>query len=145
MAVRTAASLVKAILGDDYGPDSSGNLPDLTPRIVTANIMVNLLVDAAAAKGLSIADSGTDSQAEVIERYLAAHYYTKSDPTYSSRSTGGASGSFIRDSQEPEPYKNVALDLDHTGCLNALLKRQRASLEWLGKPRSDQVPYSQRD
>lgn len=141
MAIRTTSQLVKSIMGDDYGPRADGSLPDLTPYIVTANEIVDQVVIDAAKMGVSY----SAPRLELIERWLAAHYYTKADPAYTSRSTSGASGSFIRAQEEPEPYRNVAVDLDTSGALNAILRRNRARLVYLGKRPSEQIPIDERD
>lgn len=138
---RTDASLVKGVLMDDYGPRRDGTLPDLTAAIDTASAVVDQVQACAAAKGAP-QDAGVLA---LMERWLAAHYYTKSDPVYSSRSTKGASGTFVRDPKEPEPYKAAALDLDFSGCLAAVLERQRAAAVWLGKVPSEQIPVWERD
>lgn len=131
---RTIGKDVITLLGDDYGARTDGTYPDLTPYIATASAIVTRVLSCAVDKGKSL-DAAT---AELLERWLAAHYYTKNDPVYASRSAGGASGSFVRDPKEPEPYKNVALDLDPSGCLAAIFNRQRASVDWLGVPARDQ-------
>lgn len=137
MSQRTSPAAVQTLLGNDWGGGG------VQPYIDAATTVVDDLVTAAA--GLEPAYAFTPAKAEIIERYLAAHFYTKTDPTYTSKSTGGASGSFVRNPKEPEPYKDAAMQLDPTGMLNALLNRQRARLVWLGKPPSAQVPFYQRD
>lgn len=145
MAPRTTASLVQAVLGDDYGPRLDGSLPDLTPFITAANTITNRVVACASAKGLALSDGGQDTEAEQVERWLAAYFYTKQDPIYSSKSTSGASGSFVRDADEANPYRGAAINIDYSGCLAAILKRQFAFFSWLGKPPSAQIPVEQRD
>lgn len=138
---RTNSSAVIAVLGDDYGPRADGSTPSMTPYIDTASNLVDQVVVDSTAAGYSL----TGATLELIERWLSAHYYTKSDPAYTSRSTEGASGSFVRSSQDPEPYLGPAIDLDPSGCLNALLKRQRAGAVWGGKTASTQLTYDQRN
>lgn len=141
MSIRTTVTAVIKVLGNDYGPKFDGSLPDINPYIETASNLVDQMLTNARAKGYI----HTTTQLELIERWTAAYCYTKMDPTYSTRSTGGASGGFIRGKEEPEPYKDMATALDGSGCLNALLNRRRASLVWLGKVPSEQIPYDQRD
>lgn len=138
---RTSSSLVQGVLGDDYGKLTTGAYPPLTPYIDTASLLVDDLVAQIIAEG-GVALS--DERLEMIERWLAAHAYTKTDPTYSSKSTGGASGSFIRGQKEPEPYKDMALSLDPSGCLPAILNRNRVKFFWLGKRPSQQTDYQDR-
>ncbi len=133
---RTTSALVIGVLGDDYGPNASGTLPDLTPHIATASNIVDQVVADSTLNGFTL----LATTQELIERWLSAYYYTKMDPIYSSRS--GAS--FLRKSEEHE-YAAVAIDLDPSGSLNALLKRQRASGQWLGKPASQELTWDERN
>ena len=126
---RTSTTAVQTLLGANYGPNPDGSWPDLTPYVDTAENLVNSLVYQAKSQKRIKFNTAT---LELIERWLAAHCYTKMDPTYTSKSTSGASGSFVRGSKEPEPYKDMALSLDYSGCLNALLNRQRAGGFWNG-------------
>lgn len=138
---RTTSILVQDCLQDDYGKTANGSTPSLATPIATANAIVTQYVADVASRGLSAVSAPV---LELIERWLAAFYYTASDPTYSSRSTEGASGSFLRDDGK-NPYKQAALDLDPYGMLNALLSRQRASAVWLGKRASDELSFDQRN
>ena len=135
---RTTSDAVKATLGADNDLDDQ---PDLQRYLITAALIVNRVVTCAARKAFT----HTAQELEVIESWLAAHLYTKSDPTYSSRSTAGASGQFIRDPVTPEPYKDGAIMADVSGCLNAILNRKTAGGFWLGKPPSAQIDYEDRD
>jgi hypothetical protein len=137
LGIRTSSLLVLSVLGDDYGPRADGSLPDLTPYIATASNVVDQVAVDSSANGFNL----SGATLELIERWLSAHYYTKNDPTYTSR----AGASFVRGSQDPEPYVGPALDLDPSGCLNALLKRQRASGQWLGKPANQWQSFEQRN
>lgn len=138
---RTTPELVQGIMGDDYGPRENGVSPDLSPYIDTANALITRVNACAVRKGITL----STTELEILERWMAAHYYTKSDPTYNSRSTEGASGNFVRDPSEPEPYKNAAIDLDPSGCLNAMLKRQRAGGAWMGKSAADATTWNDRN
>jgi hypothetical protein len=141
MGLRTAPDKVVAILGDDYGRKVDGSLPNLNGYICTANNIVNSVVTAAAGDSLTY----TADTLELMERWLSAHAYTKSDPTYSSRSTAGASGSFIRGKDEQEPYKDMAMSIDPYGYLDAILNRKRARIMWLGKTESEALTADERD
>ena len=140
MARRTTEDAVKGILNKDYGPLPDGSLPSLIPYIDTASSVVDDAEQCASDYG----EAWPSGKAELIERWLAAHFYTKMDPTYSSRTTGRASGQFIRDPQVPEPYKDGAQMLDPTGCVSAILNRKMIRGGWLGKPPSDQTTAEQR-
>jgi hypothetical protein len=140
---RTDAATVKALLrngsvGGDY--DDTNN-PDLTYHIRAANSFVNRVNTCATAKGYTL----TSDELTDIETAVAAHFYTKSDRVYQSKSTMGASGAFVLDPQVPEPYKSLAMEMDPSGCVNALLNRQRVGGYWLGRPPSEQTDYVDRD
>lgn len=134
---RTTPEVVQSILGSDY---DTANMPDLTPRIRAANLLVSRVATCASDKGVPL----TTGELTEIEAWLAAWYYTKTDPVYLSRSTAGRSGAFVRGKEEPEPYKDGALALDPSGCLNALLNRRRAMVAWGGKVEADQIDVDQR-
>ena len=129
---RTDPSLVQAVLGKDY---DSLNSPDLTWCCTAANIIMNRVVECAIKKKKPLTDPGAypvgvDSEAEMIERLVAAHMYCAQDAPYSSRSTAGASGSFQTQKGttglEVTNYGKRALLLDVSGCLNAYDKRLTA-------------------
>ena len=134
---RTTSAAVILVLGGDYDTVS---LPSVTPYIDSATAIVDRVNAAATVKGYIL----STVELELIERWLSAHLYTKSDPTYQSRSTAGASGSFVRGPKEPEPYKDAAIAMDPSGCLNSQLNALRAGGFWLGKPPSAQIPYKDR-
>jgi hypothetical protein len=135
---RTSSALVQGLLLRDY---DTRNNPSLTPFIDTASLVVDAVAACAARKGLTVSDEFL----EMLERWLAAHYYTKNNPTYSSKSNDGRSASYIRDPKVPEPYKAGAMELDYTGCLLAVLNSgARVSMTWLGKRPREAVPFVDR-
>lgn len=138
MSIRTTSSAVQLVLSKEY---DTVNNPDLSTYIEIASAVVDDVATCASAKG----QAHTSTRLELIERVLSAHYYTKMDPVYTSRSTISASGSYVRDPKNPEPFKSMALELDGTGCLAAILAGSRAGMTWLGKPPSEQIPYYRRD
>ena len=133
---RTTSVAVGAVLANDW--DGSTNL---NPYIDSANAITSRVATCASTRGLSL----SSAELELVERWLAAHMYTASDPVYQSKSTEGASASFVRGKEEPEPYKARAMTLDYSGCLNAILNRKFAHASWLGKAPSEQIPYEDRD
>jgi hypothetical protein len=147
---RTTSALVQAVLGDNYGPKRDGSLPDLTEFIVTANTTVNRVQMMAATKvpPRVLLEGGYGSEAELVERWLAAHFYHCSDQTYNSRATEGASGQFQAGPPEKgfqsSEYGRMAVSIDWSGCLENLGKKQRAGAIWLGRYPSDQTPYDQK-
>jgi hypothetical protein len=130
---RTTPAKVEGILNRDY---DYVNRPDLAPYIETANDLVTRTVTAASTNGLTI----STTTAELIERWLAADCYVRSDSTHSSRSNAGASASFTRKGDE---YRKMAVALDPSGILLTLLTegKQRVDIFWLGK----QIPYQDRN
>lgn len=86
---RTSAGLVQQVLSPagDYDGEA-----DLTPYITTASSVVERLKLYAANAQPTV--PVTDDQLELIERWLAAHFYAIVDRPYASRSGGGSSGSF---------------------------------------------------
>lgn len=138
---RTTSGAVQAILGKDYDADLS---PDLAPFIRGANLLTTRVATCAAAKNWALS---TAELAE-IEAWIAAHLYTRSDKAYQSNSTDGASASYQGQTgmhMEASYYGQMAMDLDTSGCLTVLSKRQVAGGFWLGKPPSDQIDYDDRD
>lgn len=144
MAIRTTDELVKEVLapGEDYDLE---NNPSLTPFIAIANA----LVDKVAACATRKTDTQTDSTLTLMETWLAAHYYVQSDQNYTSESTGGASGSYQGSTADKgirgSKYGQSALEIDFSGCLDAITAKRKASAMWGGKPPSSQIPYEQRD
>lgn len=129
MAARTTDVLVKALMAPGRDYDLRKN-PDLTPYITTANVHVNRIEAAGEADAVLL---------ELIERWLAAHFYKMSDQAYSARSTQGASGTFQGQTGQrlmATKYGQTALDLDGTGYLASLVSSASgvgtASIEWAG-------------
>lgn len=131
---RTTAELVIKIL------DPGGNYrcgTDLTFAIRAANRIVTRVAECATDGGDSL-DSET---LQDIESWLAAHYYTRSDPTYKSRSTLRASGEMNADGSE---FLTAALSLDPSGCLAEIMNTTEskvASVKWTGKKYNNQRTY----
>lgn len=132
---RTDATAVQTLLGRNY---DSRNSPDLTPYVDMATAFVDRVITCATAKGVTL----STAEAELIERNMAAHFYTRTDPLYQSKSTLSASGSYAR-GKEVESYKANATEMDPSGCVNALLNRQRASMSWLGKADSEKLDWDE--
>lgn len=85
---------------------------------------------------------------EIVERYVAAHFYACQDPMYRGRNTGKAGGQFHGDSGlslDFTPYGQTAQDLDVSGYLRANQKGGIVSAAWLGRPPSEQTDYVDRD
>jgi hypothetical protein len=84
-----------------------------------------------------------------IETYLAAHFAAMRDPQYQTRSQGRTSSSFQGQTAmgfQLTWWGQTATRLDVTGCLGQLDRmKHKVSAAWLGKPPSEQTPYSDRD
>lgn len=146
---RTTATAVKGVLLSDYGTTFRGLEPDLGPFIEAAGAMVDDLVDCATAKSLTV----TTARRELLERWLAAHFYSCTDRPYQSRSEEGASATFQGQTGkglEASYYGQTAIRLDSTGCLAAAEAatedggRPTVSFAWLGKNPTDQTDYLDR-
>lgn len=142
---RTTADAVKALMapGGDYDLILE---PDLTPFIDTASSVVDDVAECAANKGKTL----SATKLELIERWLAAHFYQQSDQGYTQRSTLRASGSFQGKTEmylESTKYGQTASNLDPSRCLDVIANgtRKVAGGFWLGKPKSEQINYEDRD
>jgi hypothetical protein len=139
MAVRTTEDRVIAVIQRDY---DLRNQPSLATFINSASLIVDRTVACAARKGITI----TDAEALEMETWVAGYRYTHNNPVYSSKSTDGRSASFLREGGE-NPYKKGALELDPSGCLDALLdpkKKVRLGLTWLGKRPTEAIDFDDR-
>lgn len=113
MANRTNADDVKALLTRNY--DSRRN-PDLAGFISDANDIVNEMVAADTAGKI------TSARATRLEKYLTAHLYCLTDPTYKQRATEGASGTVLGTGgkgYDSSFFGQQAKNMDPTGFLNA--------------------------
>lgn len=136
---RTDATLVKAILLRDY---DSRNNPSLTPFITSASMIVDRMVLCATESGITF----SDAELLEIEGWVAAYRYTHNNPVYSSKSTDGRSGSFLREDSK-NPYKAGALEMDPSGCLEQLLGPKKGivpNFSWMGKTENEQQDYWER-
>jgi hypothetical protein len=138
---RTTILLVKGVLGLNY---DTINGTDVQPFIDTASAIVDRVSTCAVAKGRAL----SLNELELIERWLAAHCYAMNDPTYQSKNTEGASATFQGQAGmhlEQTRFGQMAMDLDYSGCLTSISKRQLARGLWLGRYPSAQLPYNQKD
>lgn len=136
MTIRTSSSSVQSILGDNYDGST-----DLTAFIATASA----LTDHVAAKDSDGILSAT--VLELIERWLAAHFYAHADQLKTQEGRGQSNASYQGQygmGLKGTKYGQAALDLDFTGALAALGKK-RIGMSWLGLVPSDQTDYEDRD
>lgn len=134
MAIRTTADKVKDILGDNYDGCKS-----LIRFIKSANVLTNWLVTCDTAMNGTPVNG--EEQLQEIESYLAAHFYEHHDKSYTSKSTGGASGSFKGQYAMillSTDYGQTAMLLDASGCLAKKSKEaetgqvRKVGMVWLG-------------
>lgn len=130
--MRTNAGAVIEILGSNY---DSINCPPMKLYLDTASVIIDRVVTCATGKGFT----HSVSELRLMEMWVAAYLYTIHDPIYKSKSTADASATFMDRS-----YLDAAKMLDNTGCLNAVMAGNRASLDWLGKPLSEMIDYVDR-
>lgn len=138
---RTTPQAVKGVLQRDY--DTINN-PSLTPYIDTAAVIVSRVATCATTKGVTL----SSAELELIERWLAAHFYAVSDKPYTNNTTADASAAYNGQTAmglDATLYGQQAKAIDYSGCLAAITSRVRASAAWLGKPPSSQIDYIDRD
>jgi hypothetical protein len=113
---RTTPDLVRGVLLRDYDRKAS---PDLTPFIGTAGVLVDRVRASAERQGLTV----TDAELEMIERWLASHFYAVSDRPYASQGLQGATGTYDGKtgmSLDATLYGQHAKVMDPTGYLATL-------------------------
>lgn len=109
MSARTTAELVSSIIEVD-----TVVVTDLSPFIDAAHHLVNRCCSE---------DDYTESELELIERWLAAHFYAVRDPRVSSEAVSGVSQSFqyqVGLNLALTTYGQQAMLLDTEGGLSAL-------------------------
>jgi len=115
----------------------------LVPFIETANALADYVSSKDSKSQLSA------TLLKQIELYLAAHFYSHRDQPYASKSTMGASASFQGQwgkGLESTRWGQTAMMLDVSGTLAAIaMGGGIATVEWLGKPPSEQIDYIDRD
>lgn len=136
---RTTAELVKGVLFLEY---DSRRQPDLSPFIATASAIVDRCAAQARLRNRTVSDAALAD----LETWIAAWAYKQSDPCYTSKSTGGASGSFMGQSGkgfDSNRFGTTALAVDPTGCLAGL--GRLAGGFWLGKSEAESLSYADRN
>ena len=138
---RTNSTAVKELLLSDYDTDTN---PSLDVFISTANVITTRVNTCATARSITL----SSDELELIERWLAAHFYVMNDQTFSSKSTQGASASFHGQTGmnlDASKYGQSAKIVDYSGCLTAIAERRTARAFWMGRPPSEQTAYTDRD
>ncbi len=120
---RTTPTLVAGIIEVDPNID-------LTPFIFPANELVTQLLTSAGF---------TPERLELIERYLAAHFYTLRDPRPTSEQAGSVGTSYQNRVDLylcTSHYGQMAIILDTSGALSQLNMqhvKRKLSVTWLGE------------
>lgn len=137
---RTTTDAVEEILGENFD-----DVLPVAPFVESATVLVDRVQACARRRSKTL----TDTELELIERWLAAHYWGQAAGLFDGRATQGVvSGKFQGQTGmhlEGTYYGQRALELDYSGCLTAIVNRQVAGASWLGKRQSEQVEYRQRD
>ena len=118
---RTTAELVGSLLAVTASMD-------LEPFIATAHNLVDQVEECDS--------SLSATTLELIERWLAAHFYAVANPQHvNSKSIGGASKSFalgqLGERVHSTYYGQQAILLDTSGCLEKITS-ERATVTWMG-------------
>lgn len=139
---RTTADKVRGVLMRDY---DTVDLPSLTPFVETANSLTDEVAAVAAGRNVSLGSA----RLELIERWLAAHFYSQSDRPYAENMTRSAQAKYQGQTGmhlESSFYGQTAMVLDTSGALRSLNSPAgRAYAAWLGKAPSEQTDYVERD
>lgn len=131
---RTTTEAVVSVLAPGKEYDLRLN-PSLAPFMDAAQALTNRVASLALQR---LAGGYQSSELEVIERYLAAHFYLTSDKAYANKSDGGASASFMQQTGkrlDQTPHGQTALNLDYLGVLNGINSNARARMVGLAGSR----------
>lgn len=138
---RTTSQAVRAVLNEDY---DTLNEPTLSPYIDTASAVVDDVVSCYNEQGLTI----SAARQELLERWLAAHFYQQSDKGYAAKSSDRASATFQGQTAmylESTLYGQTVLVLEPKGCLKtAAVGAVAAGGLWLGRNQPEQTDYEDR-
>lgn len=146
MALRTTKKAVRDILLEQYALCEESGLGTF---LRTANTLVNWLENTCDTAHINSAEGLAD-----IEMYLAAHFYGVSERLLTSKSQGGASGSFQGQTgkyYEATIFGQQAIGLDLSGCLaklqSELVSGKKAVVQfgWGGLPKSEKTSYEDRN
>lgn len=126
--------------------DELDNPINLASYIQTANLLTNKVSSNDSNSLLNSSDL------KEIETYLAAHFYTFRDQQYSQSQSDDSNDTYQGKtgmSLNSSFYGQTALMLDVTGYLKDLnegrLPTEVGGVTWLGKAKSQQIDYEDRD
>lgn len=126
---RTTPAAVQALLADNWD-----GITDLQQFIDTASAVVDDVVVSSATR-LPPSMTLTAVKQELIERWLACHYYHVMDQMWQAQTV--ASASMTAQGQttmsiEGSKYGQAAINLDFSGTLYAISRRYFARGFWMG-------------
>lgn len=131
---RTTRALVEGIIEVDAGivPDDAA----MEPFILPANELVTEVCTGDAGP----ANAYTSDRLELIERWLAAHFYAQRDPRYASEKAGSVGGNYqskVDLGLDNTHYGQMAMRLDTNGGLADLNRKskkgkRKLAVTWLG-------------
>lgn len=118
-----------------------------------SDIHVGVFIDTANALTDYVADKDsrsllTTALLKQIELHLAAHFYAHRDQEFTEKKSLDASGKFQGQygmGLKGTKWGQAAITLDVSGTLASLDSGGGATIEWLGKPPSEQTDYVDRD
>lgn len=141
---RTSVASVKTLLRNGATDSDYDGTSDLSPYIDSANAVVSRVATCATSRGVTL----SSTELELIERWLAAHFYAMSDQTIESKKTGERAAKFHGKTGmrfEATKYGQSAINIDVSGCLASMNRGGLSQVVWLGFPPSEQTDYDQRD
>ncbi len=129
MPTRPTATAVQGILNNNYDQST-----DLAPFIESAASLYDSVIGVTAAGA-----AYTDAKAEIIQRWLSAHFYSITDAIANSDSVGGISSSIQQNLDkglEQTVYGQMAIRLDTSNALadsNRIDDRRTVTVFWAGR------------
>jgi hypothetical protein len=132
MPQRVDATAVKDVLGYNW---------DKKSRLETWIKMADAVIDRVAQYAQDNNIVVSSDVLTLMAANMAAHYYTQMDPLYTSKSSGGRSGSF-----REQDYSKIAIQMDPTNYLRVILEGViEVQAYWGGTPIQDQKDAEDRD
>lgn len=120
----------------EQGKDADGVLIPFAAHIRKASLLIDRVETCAIDRKKTL----TDEELLELEILVAAHFYALRVPQKQSKGTQSSSASY-----KLGDYLQSAYALDPSGCLRSVIEAKRAGAVWLGKKRSEQTAYVDRD
>lgn len=132
--MRASESDLKQVI--EQGRDADGVWISFSPHIRKASLLIDRVETCAIDRKKTL----TDEELLELEILVAAHFYALRVPQKQSKGTQSASASY-----KLGDYLQSAFALDPSGCLRSVIEAKRAGVMWVGKKKSDQIAYVDRD